>query len=353
MELDINLEPLIIELVCLGFDIACFTLFYTLYNKGKKNVEEMKAAPILEIDKNLKSTVSSYENAVIPYGIIRGNVQSKSIPLRSTHVQDVTGVIKKIAISEYKVMWSPVLRFWSETKHDIKSTLNAVPFVLKNESSWQKAFVDVEEPFSCETLPLTTVYDQFTPVEQNFGSTVIGWLRGERTKGFQELEEMLLEGTVLTGIGKITIENNVVKLKPPSDGLSYYLTAMSKETVLRKLNDDVKFLRAISILSGVVGVFLITWITKSLYTNWKRKFERERDARRREELRRTRNRYGVQEERPNAPTCVVCLTNSVEMMILECGHACLCADCAEEIERRRQCPVCRSTITRVVTTFLP
>lgn len=346
------MESVVIELICLGFDLACFTIFYSLYKKGKKNMEEMKVAPVLEIDKNLKSTITAYENAVIPYAIIKGCVQSKNVPLRSSHIKDVTGVIKKTVVKEYKVIWSPILRLWSETHNNLKNTINIVPFVLKNESSWQKAFVEVEDPLFSEDLPLTIVYDHFSPVEYGFGNNLFGWIRGERTKGFQELEEMLLEGTVLTGVGEIVLENNCVKLKPPTNNLSYFLTNLSKEALIRKLDVDVKLFRVFTIFSSLVGVFLISWITKSLYASWKRRIQSDRDARRREEVRRNRNERSP-EERDNIPVCVVCLSNTIEMMILECGHACLCADCADPIARNGYCPVCRATITRIVTAFLP
>ena len=40
--------------------------------------------------------------------------------------------------------------------------------------------------------------------------------------------------------------------------------------------------------------------------------------------------------------CVVCRTNPREIILLPCGHVCLCEDCADDINN--DCPICRALI---------
>ncbi|KAI9197488.1 uncharacterized protein BJ171DRAFT_519726 [Polychytrium aggregatum] len=50
--------------------------------------------------------------------------------------------------------------------------------------------------------------------------------------------------------------------------------------------------------------------------------------------------------------CKICCDAPVNCVILECGHLVTCIECARALERStKECPICRSTITRVVHTF--
>ena len=58
-------------------------------------------------------------------------------------------------------------------------------------------------------------------------------------------------------------------------------------------------------------------------------------------------------ELPEGQNCVVCLDQAREVILLDCGHVCVCADCATELMRTRPiCPVCRSSIDRVAQAFI-
>ena len=48
--------------------------------------------------------------------------------------------------------------------------------------------------------------------------------------------------------------------------------------------------------------------------------------------------------------CVVCLDKDHEVVIVPCGHYCLCGKCAKIIEKTsKKCPMCRGDIQLVVT----
>ena len=54
-----------------------------------------------------------------------------------------------------------------------------------------------------------------------------------------------------------------------------------------------------------------------------------------------------------APTCIVCLSEQREVILMNCGHVCVCASCAMEIMQTRPlCPICRATIDRVAPAFI-
>lgn len=52
---------------------------------------------------------------------------------------------------------------------------------------------------------------------------------------------------------------------------------------------------------------------------------------------------------PQGPSCVVCLTASVDHMIRSCNHACVCATCATRLDA---CPICREPIASVERIWL-
>lgn len=48
--------------------------------------------------------------------------------------------------------------------------------------------------------------------------------------------------------------------------------------------------------------------------------------------------------------CTVCLTNPKEVILLNCGHVCVCADCVLKIGSK--CPVCRSIVISTHPAFI-
>lgn len=48
--------------------------------------------------------------------------------------------------------------------------------------------------------------------------------------------------------------------------------------------------------------------------------------------------------------CVVCRTNPREIILLPCGHVCLCEDCSDDITS--DCPVCRAPISQKAAAYI-
>jgi len=54
----------------------------------------------------------------------------------------------------------------------------------------------------------------------------------------------------------------------------------------------------------------------------------------------------TKQAKQNKETCVVCMDECIERVMVDCYHMCLCADCAEEWTM--SCPICRANITKIV-----
>merc|ERR1711962_132009 len=84
-----------------------------------------------------------------------------------------------------------------------------------------------------------------------------------------------------------------------------------------------------------------------LYLRWRR----ERDARNLAEYRM------VLLELPDNLTCVVCLENPRQEVLVPCGHICLCSSCVDSVGMEEgglpfRCPVCRSWVQETKRVFL-
>ena len=51
---------------------------------------------------------------------------------------------------------------------------------------------------------------------------------------------------------------------------------------------------------------------------------------------------------PDSELCNICMANSIDCLILECGHMATCLACAKSLS---MCPICRKQISRIVKAF--
>ena len=50
--------------------------------------------------------------------------------------------------------------------------------------------------------------------------------------------------------------------------------------------------------------------------------------------------------------CAVCMQNNSDTVIYDCGHCCLCYNCAHDLLRlKHHCPICRRPIKDVIKVF--
>lgn len=76
-------------------------------------------------------------------------------------------------------------------------------------------------------------------------------------------------------------------------------------------------------------------------------YDRENTQDNRESIQRT------QRESQGAAECVVCMSESRNMVLFPCRHMCLCEGCCSRVlSDRRQCPLCRMEVTDTVKVYL-
>lgn len=289
------------------------------------------------------STLMACENHSIPYGVIRGEARplKGSEVIRSPHVSDVTGVIQQIKTREHKSEWSRTTRLWHDLERTISSACTTVPFSLFNNG----VAVKVMDPLSAEELQLKVIHDKFEPVSSSVAESLVQWASGDKTKGFQTIEQMLPVGTTLTGIGEITLTDDGIKIAPPKSGLTYYLSQLTLDAIIRQLQSGKRVWKILSALfalgSGIL--FLV-----SLYFYFKRRREMQQEL---EFIRRMRTEVNVLDDGEGLDqqeACVICMDRQRNVVILDCGHFCCCVECAHRINN---CPVCRRSIARLVPTY--
>lgn len=339
------------SIIGLGVDLAFFTIFYTWFKKINKSADEIKKAPYYKLDDNLLKEVS--KGKTIPYACVEGEVMPVKQVLHSKHVEGQIGVIQHTLLEEHKSQ--RIQGVWTDVKNAIADKVQTVPFLLKRWLGKEsKTEIRVEEPTAANYLmgELTTTYDSFEPTSAgNMVSRGIDRIFGEVNKGYHETERMLLTNTLLLGIGEITLVENKLHLRPPQNGKMYVLTKMSRGEVIKHLENKSFWVRVMLVSTGAIGAAILLHIFYKYYKQWKS------DRARLNFISEVRNLRKQAEERveleDSAETCVVCLNNRREIVLLECGHICLCAECLVIMPEPLTCPVCRSPVDRYITTYNP
>lgn len=244
--------------------------------------------------------------------------------------------------------------FRGSSNSNLLQTFNSVPFALcsKPLNVFKKRIsVEVAEPLTAQELFIPTVYDEFQCHHDTFGDTVFDIFRGEKTLGIQEIEKLLCEDETLLAVGKLVIENNKLKMKPPDEGLTYFLTPLSLESLINRINFTTKFYKVSAVILGTLSLVSLIYLSRFAFSEVKRRINHRREKKKYEEERRIRRMADKfrNDHDGEVPKCIVCLDNPIEVILLECGHLCLCYDCSEHIQN--QCPVCRNPITRTVSAF--
>lgn len=90
---------------------------------------------------------------------------------------------------------------------------------------------------------------------------------------------------------------------------------------------------------GIMGIMAHRWykirLAKKLAEEERLRLEKGRKERR-QRARTTNHEYTESE------LCVVCRENPKEVVLLPCGHVCICEDCSDDVTNL--CPVCRAEI---------
>ncbi|KAL5015858.1 hypothetical protein ScPMuIL_005447 [Solemya velum] len=336
-------------LLALGFDAAIMLIVYKFYKRNNKASSEVKSAMILDIDSELVMKLKEAEGNSIPYACIQGVTMAAGKTIKSRFVDDKEGVIHQFKMVEHKS--KRMQGYWSDAKKILTDTVESVAFALFNPfQTDHKVYVDDVSQAQYLYDDLSVTHDKYKPSQSGLLQRGVDRLFGDVTKGIQETEQMLLVGTPLLGVGELMLVGGKVHLMPPSGGQKYILTKMSRSEILKSLETRSRSLKILGLISafiagGLLGVVL--WKYMKRFLEFRRQTAMLREIRAARENAQNDN----SDSDLSSSMCIICMEKPREIVILECGHICLCAEC-HNILPEQICPLCRGPITRVVPLYV-
>ncbi|XP_068156928.1 mitochondrial E3 ubiquitin protein ligase 1-like [Drosophila tropicalis] len=332
------------ESIGLGVDLVILGLCLRQYVNYKHSGNMLKSAVQLPIDGDLSRTLEKQQDKKIPYAVIRGTVTPIGQPIRSSLVPGVSGVLQIVKLTEHRFTRG-FAGFWTDNLKVLHESSNLVPFDLRNQAHG----VEIVDALRAEVLDVDVIYDNYEPATLTLWDHLFGFISGIRQRGLQTSEAVLREGSVLTAIGELELDGKVLRMQPSQDG-SLILTTATKATLIQRVEEGKSALIFRMVFYGSISIVLLGLIARKLYL--KRKQQRaEADVRNRlEEKRRERRALMRPQNLSEDQRCVVCSANPKEIIILPCGHVCLCEDCSQHISN--SCPVCRGKIDSKSAAFI-
>jgi len=362
-----EISDFIPELVCLGIDAAFSAGLYTAYRSTCTIIEDLSTAPELSINSALKDQIitspiaqcSLKDGSVrVPYAIVRGSVAPLGKTVTSAYSPEiVTGVIQNVKFTEHKKNLNNV-GMWVDAKKTIHEYTNDAPFSLVDNlqgvsKSLSRPKVEVVDWSDATRIDLDTVFDKFEHGPNSFSSHIAGWVAGDMHKGIQITEKMLLTGTNLTAVGELVSTPLGVKLLPPSDDRPYFLVRGSLSSLIKEYESGRTFLK---VCFGCFAGFGIVLAAMTIYKYYKKRKVELLNKANEDTLNNIRTERSTREPRGDIPEslqCVVCLGAEREVILLNCGHVCVCADCgAQLVTNNHSCPVCRADILSVLPAYV-
>ncbi|XP_066252969.1 mitochondrial E3 ubiquitin protein ligase 1-like [Euwallacea similis] len=337
----------IIELIALGIDSMVLITSLRQYCKKSSSLSMISSAPTITVDKKLKQSIKTQPDAKLPYIAIRGAVKSIGVPIISGNNPKVSGVIQCLKIKEHVVQRSSS-GFWSDSERTIQEVHNVIPFGLESKG----IVVEVVDPLIAEYLDMEVISDTFTPTVPSMMDHIWGFFSGFRQRGVQSTEKMLREGTLMTGIGELVYEQDgSFKLQSPSNGGLYYLTSLPVASLQKKLEASKRNYGILALVCTAIGAVIAGIVIRKYLKQQKLlKDEEERRSLREETRKRNRRSTRTKDQLSDTQLCVVCRSNPIEVILLPCGHVCLCEDCSDDISSL--CPICRAVIEQKAPAYV-
>ncbi|XP_077343856.1 mitochondrial ubiquitin ligase activator of nfkb 1-A-like [Lithobates pipiens] len=333
-----------LETVCAGSSLALSSLFYYLYRKQRAAVRRIQAAPRLQVSADLRTFMQTTTET--SYVALEGRVEAFGEAISSENYPFLQAVIQKHKMVEHRLFWNSLTRSWSEYVRVIYESVKEIPFQLcpleGNEVS-----VLVCDPQNASGLTLQIVHERFHHASLGLGELLGHYFSGEKPTGVLETEEILPVGAILTGVGKLTLNNKgEISLEPPQDGCTYFLSLSGYEDILYQQESLANFWRGAALFFGALGTVVVCI---AMYRAYQRYKEKQKSRDRMDELQI--QTLDVDEEPVDSERlCVICISRTRECVILPCGHVCCCFLCYQALPNH-MCPICRCSIERVVPLF--
>ena len=259
--------------------------------------------------------------------------------------------------------------------------VDVVPFYLMRPEC-PSTRVEVMEPLQANHITdnLKTTHSLFKPNTDGVFKTIVKAALGAQSRSIYEKEEMITLGARLFAVGQISNSDGSLILEPPKNGKDYVITTQTKRELLTTIRHASRVYKILALTFGGIGLaFLIYKLYVKIKKLWVERESRSmfeeirRRLREQAESRARRRRRSSQTSNPpatdDAPSssnatgdrvavedfgdssCVVCLTEGRNVVLLNCGHICICVNCAELLPLPKKCPVCRATVERIIPVY--
>ncbi|XP_061907932.1 mitochondrial ubiquitin ligase activator of NFKB 1 [Entelurus aequoreus] len=346
-------NPSVAQIGLLATSSALTAVFYTVYRGRTATVTRLKEAKKVPIDQDLKTILSETPGRCFPYAVVEGVVKSVKETLNSQFLDNCKGVIERLTLKEEKMVWNRTTHHWNNTEKVIHQRTNTVPFALGPHNEDISANVLVVRPLDAAELNLETTYENFHPAVQSLSSAIGNFFCGERPKGVHEMEEMLRVGESVTGVGELVLDNDIIRLQPPKQGFSYFLTRLDYDALVRKQERDVRLWRILTVVAGMAACSTFCYMLWKQYVRHRQRRLARRMLRefQEQEKKQVEDASNLEESSVQSSRCTVCLCQERSCVFLECGHVCTCTPCYQALPKPRKCPICRAAITRMVPIY--
>lgn len=280
------------------------------------------------------------------YAMIHGPVKALENVIPSVYVPQLSGVVQKLSLSEL-LMKRNSSGFWWDESRPVHQSYNVVPFSIV----LGKYLIEVKDVLLADELHLDTVFNKYDRTTHTLAGNLWSFFFGVRQYGVQTTEEMLKEGTIVTGIGDLvmTSQGDVV-LAPPSGGRPYFLTTQPLSSLLRELRDKKSVFGTVLMITGSLTLLFGGLLARRLWRGFKKQRAEREMQRKLEQSRQQRRQQVRDDDLPEAMLCVVCKEAPKEVIMLPCGHVCVCEDCSNKLGS--SCPVCRAHVANKAAAFL-
>ncbi|XP_072888438.1 mitochondrial ubiquitin ligase activator of NFKB 1 [Hemitrygon akajei] len=325
---------------------------YWRLRQARTAARHLQEAPKFPLDQDLKSVLLNAPGKCLPYAVVEGLVTPVNEMLNSQFVDSCRGVIHRLVLKEHNAVWNRTTHLWNDYEKVLHQRTNTVPFDLLLTDGNLGVSVRVMKPLASSELDLETVYRKFHPVVQTLPNIIVHYISGERPKGITEMEQMLRAGDVVTGVGELVLDNNLIKLQPPKQGLQYFICRLSFQSLIEKHKAKVMQWKVLTIVFGIVTCATLSYTLWRRYKRHKMKEEQTREEEEKLAMKKRRiQELGLTEEEVPQSACTICLIREQNCVFLQCGHICSCHECYKAQLVPKICPICKDPISRVVLLY--
>ncbi|XP_052847313.1 mitochondrial E3 ubiquitin protein ligase 1-like isoform X2 [Drosophila gunungcola] len=330
------------DCVAVGVDLILLGFCVREYVNCKRTLQLLRTAPQYNIDGQLKSLVEKQPGGKVPYAVIRGMVTpiGDPRPTQYSKVPSANGFHQIVKLHEHRIIRG-ITGLWRKNHILLHESAKNMPFELRNQQNG----VQIVDALGTSFWDVDMVYDNFERSSLSIFDRICGFFSGVPQRGFQTTEELLRDGGFLTAIGELKLDGNTLRMQPSQKG-PLLLTTASKFTIVKRLEkaNGENILKLF--VCGTISVLLIAFIASKIYKRNKKKIE---ESKIHNSLERERNLVRPVSLKQDQ-LCVVCGTNAKEIILLPCGHVCLCENCSQMISIT--CPVCRCNIESKAAAFI-